>query len=117
MSYILFRWVVNAVALVVVANVIPGFGVSTFYSALIAALVLGLVNALIRPLVFILTLPVTVVTLGLFTFVINALMIWLVSTMVKGFEVSGFVPALLAALMLWVISLLTNWLIKQAKES
>lgn len=117
MSYILFRWVINAVALVVVSNIIPGFGVSTFYSALIAALVLGLVNALIRPLVFILTLPVTVVTLGLFTFVINALMIWLVSTMVKGFEVSGFVPALLAALMLWVISLLTNWLIKQAKES
>ena len=74
MSYLLFRWVINAIALLVVANVVPGFGVSTFYTALIAALVLGLVNALIRPLLFILTLPVTILTLGLFTFVLNALM-------------------------------------------
>ncbi|NQV89810.1 phage holin family protein [Candidatus Uhrbacteria bacterium] len=117
MAQILFRWVINAVTLLVVANVVPGFGVDTFYSALIAALVLGLVNALIRPLLFILTLPVTIITLGLFSFVINALMIWLVSTIVKGFNVEGFVPALLAALLLWVISLATNWLIKQSKES
>ena len=117
MSYLLFRWIINAVALLIVANVVPGFGVDTFYSALIAALVLGLVNALIRPLLFILTLPVTILTLGLFTFVINALMILLVSTIVKGFAVDGFVPALLAALFLWVISLGTNWLIKQSKES
>ncbi len=117
MPYILFRWVINAVALLVVANVVPGFGVATFYNALIAALVLGLVNALVRPLFFILTLPVTILTLGLFTFVINALMIWLVATIVEGFVVDGFVPALLAALMLWVISLGTNWLIKQSKNS
>ena len=116
MAYLLFRWVINAVALLVVANVVPGFGVSTFYTALIAALVLGLVNALIRPLLFILTLPVTILTLGLFTFVLNALMILLVSTIVKGFTVEGFVPALLAALLLWVISLGTNWLIKEAKQ-
>src|SRR3989338_3277983 len=117
MAYLLFRWIINAVALLVVANVVPGFGVDTFYSALIAALVLGLVNALIRPLLFILTLPVTILTLGLFTFVLNALMILLVSTIVKGFEVNGFVPAFLGALFLWVISLLTNWLIDHAKES
>lgn len=117
MAQILLRWVINAVALLLVASLVPGFGVATFYSALIAALVLGLVNALIRPLLFILTLPVTIITLGLFTFVINALMIWLVSTIVKGFTVEGFVPALLAALLLWVISLATNWLIKQSKES
>lgn len=117
MSSILFRWVLNAIALLIVANVVPGFGVDTFYSALIAALVLGLVNALIRPLLFILTLPVTVLTLGLFTFVINALMIWFVSTIVKGFNVEGFIPALLAALLLWIIALATNWLIKQSQES
>jgi putative membrane protein len=117
MSYVIFRWVINAIALLVVANVVPGFGVATFYNALIAALVLGLVNALVRPLFFILTLPVTIITLGLFTFVINAFMIWLVSTIVEGFVVDGFVPALLAALMLWVISLATNWLIKQSKNS
>lgn len=117
MSYIIFRWIINAVALLFVAYVVPGFGVATFYTALIAALVLGLVNALIRPLLFILTLPVTILTLGLFTFVINALMIWLVSTIVKGFEVSGFVPAILAAVVLWIISLITNWLIDQAKNT
>lgn len=117
MSYILFRWIINALALLLVANIVPGFGVESFYSALIAALVLGLVNALVRPLFFILTLPVTILTLGLFTFVINAFMIWLVSTIVKGFVIDGFAPALLAALLLWLISLATNWLIKQAKES
>lgn len=117
MSYILFRWIVNALALIVVASIVPGFGVESLYTALIAALILGLVNALVRPLFFILTLPITILTLGLFTFVINAFMIWLVSTIVKGFQVEGFVPALLAALLLWAISLATNWMIKQAKES
>lgn len=117
MAQILFRWVINAVALLVIANIVPGFGVDTFYSALIAALVLGLVNALIRPLVFILTLPVTILTLGLFTFVINALMIWLVSTIVKGFTVEGFVPAFLVALLIWLVSLGANWLIKETKNS
>ncbi len=117
MSYIIFRWVINALALLVVAYLIPGFAIATVYNALIAALILGLVNALVRPLFFILTLPVTIITLGLFTFVINALMLWLASTIVEGFVISGFVPALLAALVLWVISLLTNWLIKHAETS
>jgi putative membrane protein len=117
MPYVLFRWIINALALLLVANLVPGFGLESLYSALIAAFVLGLVNALVRPLFFILTLPVTILTLGLFTFVINALMILLVSTIVKGFVVEGFTPALLAALLLWVISLVTNWMIKEAKES
>jgi putative membrane protein len=115
--YVIFRWVINAIALILIASLVPGFGVETFYNALIAALILGLVNALIRPLVLVLTLPVNIVTLGLFTFVVNALMIWLVSTIVKGFEVSGFVPDLLAALLLWVVSLGTNAIIKKAKKS
>lgn len=117
MSYLIFRWIINALALLLVAYLVPGFGVATLYTALIAALVLGLVNALVRPLLFVLTLPVTILTLGLFTFVLNALMIWLVSTIVKGFTVEGFVPALLAAVILWVVSLLTNWLIEQARET
>ena len=117
MSYLIFRWVINAIALLLVAFLVPGFVVASFYNALIAALVLGLVNALIRPLLFILTLPITILTLGLFTFVINALMIWFVSTMVDGFDVTGFTPALLAAIILWVISLVTNWLIEKAKET
>jgi len=116
MSELLFRWVLNATALLVVTKLVPGFSIDTFFHALIAALILGLVNALIRPLLFILTLPVTVITLGLFSFVINALMILLASTMVKGFEVHGFIPALLAAMLLWVISLITNKMIKQGSD-
>ena len=115
--YIILRWVINALALLVVANIVPGFHVSGLYAALIAALILGLVNAVIRPILLLLTLPINILTLGLFTFVVNALMIWLVATIVKGFEVQGFVPALLAALILFVISLGTNWLIKAAKET
>ncbi|MBI5369732.1 phage holin family protein [Candidatus Uhrbacteria bacterium] len=117
MSYLLFRWIFNAVALLLVAYLVPGFAVSSLYTALIGALVLGLVNALVRPLLFILTLPVTILTLGLFTFVLNALMIWLVSTMVKGFDIQGFVPAFMAAIVLWMVSLVTNWIVDQAKET
>ena len=114
---LLFRWLINAIALLIVANVVPGFHVGSFYTALIVALVLGLANAVVRPILLILTLPITIITLGLFTFVINALMILLVSTVVKGFTVEGFVPAFLAGLVLWVISMGTNWLIRHAEES
>src|SRR3989338_9065764 len=95
--YLIFRWIVNALALLLISSFVPGFGVSSFYTALIAALVLGIVNTLIRPLILVLTLQVTILTLGLFSFVVNALMILLTSTIVKGFTVSGFVPAVLAA--------------------
>jgi putative membrane protein len=115
--YLLFRWIINALALLLIATVVPGFHVSSFLTALLAALVLGLVNALIRPILFILTLPVTIITLGLFAFVVNALMIWLVSTVVPGFTVDGFVPALLAALLLWIVSFGTNHLLKVAHET
>src|SRR3989339_1173758 len=114
---LIFRWLINAIALLLVANIVPGFGVSTFYTALIAALVLGLANALIRPILLVLTLPINILTLGLFTFVLNALMVWFVSTIVNGFTVEGFVPAFLAALFLWVVSLGTNWLMSRAEES
>ena len=115
--YLLFRWIVNALALLAIAMIVPGFHVASFLVALLAALVLGLVNALIRPIVIILTLPATIITLGLFAFVVNALMIWLVSTVVPGFTVDGFVPALLAALLLWVVSTATNHLLQHARET
>lgn len=116
MSLIL-RWVLNALALLAAAAIIPGFHVDSLYAALIAALVLGLVNALVRPIILILTLPVTIVTLGLFVFIVNALMLWLVSTVVKGVEIEGFVPAVSAAILLWIVGMATNWIVKQAKES
>jgi len=112
MAELLLRWCLNALALIVVAKFIPGIHIDTFYHALIAALVLGLVNALVRPILLVLTLPVNIITLGLFTFVINALMLLLASSVVKGFSVDGFAPAFLGAITLWLISVLTNWFIE-----
>jgi putative membrane protein len=109
---LILRWLINAIALLVVTQLVPGFSVASFYYALIAALVLGLVNAVIRPILIVLTLPLNILTLGLFTFVINAALIWFVSTFVKGFEVAGFLPALLAAIILWAAACVTNYLIK-----
>ena len=104
---LILRWILSAVALIAITYFVPGILVSNFYAALIAALVLGLINALIRPILLILTLPVNILTLGLFTFVINALLFWLAATIVKGFFVAGFWPAFWGALLLWVI----NWVI------
>jgi putative membrane protein len=115
MSLIL-RWVINAVALLAATQIVSGFHVDTFYAALIAALVLGLLNALIRPLLILLTLPLNVVTLGLFTFVINALLVWFMSSFVKGVEVAGFWPALMVALILWAVGTLTSAALHSADE-
>lgn len=113
---LLFRWLLNALALLVVANIVPGIHVDSFYHALIAALILGLANALVRPILIVLTLPVTIITLGLFILVINALMILLASTIVKGFTVDGFVPAFLGAIALWLMSMVTNWFIQSTEK-
>lgn len=113
---LILRWVINALALLVAAELIVGFDVNGLYFALVIALVLGLINAIIRPILIILTLPINIITLGLFTFVINALLIWFASTFLKGFEVAGFWPALVAAIFLWAVSVITNRLIKSAKK-
>ncbi|MDD5341447.1 MAG: phage holin family protein [Patescibacteria group bacterium] len=111
--YLLLRWLINALAILAIAYYVPGIGVSGFYAALIAALVLGIVNALLRPILIILTLPVNILTLGLFTLIINALLFWLTSTVVKGFVVADFKAAFIGALIMWIVSWLTNWLFKR----
>jgi putative membrane protein len=111
MLTLIARWIINAAALLLVAYLYPGVAVESFAAALIAALVLGLVNAVIRPLLVILTLPVTLITLGLFLFVINALCFWLVAEVVKGFTVSGFGAALIGSILYSIITLLTSWLL------
>jgi putative membrane protein len=111
MLSLLARWVVNAAALLLVAYLYPGVAVTSFAAAMIAALVLGLVNALVRPILVILTLPVTVLTLGLFLFVINALLFWLVAEIVQGFRVTGFVAALVGSILYSLITLVTSWLL------
>lgn len=98
MIKIVVRWLLLAAALLLVAHVYTGVSVSNFTSALIAALVLGLLNALLRPLLVLLTLPVTVITLGLFLFVINALMFYFAAELLSGMAVTGFGAALIGSL-------------------
>lgn len=96
---LIVRWMLLAAALLLVANLDTGVSIAGFGSALLAAFVLGLLNTLVRPLLVILTLPVTVLTLGLFLFVINALMFWAAASMLRGFHVDGFGAALLGSLL------------------
>jgi putative membrane protein len=111
MLTLIARWIVNAAALLLVAYLYPGVLVESFVAALIAALVLGLVNAVIRPVLVILTLPVTLITLGLFIFVINAGLFWLVANVVQGFKVTGFGAALIGSILYSLISLVTSWIL------
>src|SRR4051812_8871299 len=96
---IIVRWLLLAAALLLVAQLYSGVVVASFGSALIAALVLGLLNALLRPILVLLTLPVTVLTLGLFLFVINALMFYFAASVLDGFNVTGFMAALVGSLL------------------
>ncbi len=102
------KWLLSAVALLFVAYVYQGVQVPDFSSALIAALVIGLLNMVVRPILVVLTLPVTVLTLGLFLFVINALMFWAASALLSGFHVNGFGAALLGSLIYSVLGLIID---------
>lgn len=104
----LLRVLVNAVAIYLVAAIVPGISVSGLLTALGAGLVLGLINAIVRPVLILLTLPVTLVTLGLFLVVLNAFCLWLTAQLVRGFEVHGVWPALFGALLISVVSWLLN---------
>lgn len=97
-------WILNAVALLVVAYVLPGIAVASFSSALIAALVLGLLNTLVKPVLILLTLPITIVTLGLFLFVLNALVFWFAGSILSGFHVDGFWWAMIGAIVYSLVS-------------
>jgi putative membrane protein len=94
---LIIRWLLLAAALMLVAHLYPGVSVASYGAAMVAALVLGLLNTLVRPLLVLLTLPVTVVTLGLFLFVINALMFWSAAGVLSGFTVTGFGAALIGS--------------------
>lgn len=98
MLELIVRWLLLACALLLVAYLYPGVTVASFAAALIAAFVLGLFNTVVRPLLVLLTLPVTLLTLGLFLFVINALMFWAAASVLDGFNVSGFGAALIGSL-------------------
>ncbi len=105
---LLIIWALNALALIAVANFVPGIHVDGYPAALLAAFLLGLVNALIRPILFVLTLPITLVTLGLFIFVINGLLFWWVGSSLSGFSVDSFwhgvLGAVLYSIFTWALS-------------
>ncbi|MEF9996109.1 MAG: phage holin family protein [Burkholderiaceae bacterium] len=107
---ILLVWILNAVALYLVTLVVPGVSVNDYLTAFVAAIVLSLINTLVKPVLILLTLPVTIVTLGLFLFVINALLFWFVGSILPGFAVAGFWSALGGAIVYsiftWLFSLL-----------
>ncbi len=109
----LIRLCLNALALLIVSTVVPGIEVRGVLPALAAAFFLGVVNAVIRPVIVILTLPLTIMTLGLFIFVINASLLKLVSLIVNGFEVHGFWAAVFAAVLLSLVSGLLNFFINE----
>jgi putative membrane protein len=94
---ILFKILITAGALLLVEYLVPGVTVDSFYTALIVALLLGVINLTIRPILLLLTFPINLLTLGLFTFVINGLLFWFVATIAPGFVVSGFLIAVLGA--------------------
>jgi putative membrane protein len=105
---LIVRWLLLAVALLAVSYLYSGVQVTSFTAALIAAFVIGLLNTVVRPILVVLTLPVTVVTLGLFLFVINALMFWAAGSLLSGFHVAGFGAALLGSLIYSVLGMVID---------
>ena len=106
---------VNAVAIIITAYVLPGVHVSDFFSALIAAAILGIINTFIKPLIVLVTLPFTILTLGLFILVINSAVILLAAAVVPGFAIDGFWWALLFSIVLWVVNSLLDLLLKRSQ--
>ncbi len=112
----LIRWLILTVSILVTAYLIDGIRVSGFFSALLAAVILGFLNAFFRPILLILTLPINILSLGLFTFVINALLLTMVSVLLPGFDVFGFWPAVFGSLLISLVSwLLTSFVNKRGE--
>src|SRR5580698_8093771 len=113
---LLLKWLLSGLAVWIVAQVVPGFYVRGVFAALIAALVIGFINATIGAVLKILTFPLTLITLGLFWFVINALMLELASALVPGFQVRTFTAAFLGAILLSVVNVLLKWLVRPSQD-
>ncbi len=108
---ILISWLIATIAILVAAHIIPGIRVDSFGAALVGALILGILNALLKPILIILTLPITLLTLGLFLFVLNALIFWLAGSLFSGFHVDSFLPALLGSLVVSVVTFLVHYIL------
>jgi putative membrane protein len=108
LTYYIVQWIVSAAALLLTAKVMPGFRIKGFGSALVAAVVIGLANILIWPILIFLTLPINILTLGLFTFVVNGAILKLCAAILKGFEITNWFSAILGAIVLSIV----NWLLR-----
>ncbi len=109
----IIRWILLALALILVAKIVPGVNIADFWAALWAIAIIGIVNIFLKPILLILTLPINLITLGLFTFIINAGLFALSAFFVPGFEVEGFFPALLGSLFFSLFSLIINAIAKK----
>ena len=114
---IILVWLINAAALFALPYIFDSIKVESFYTALIVALVLSILNTIVRPILFVLTLPITVLTLGLFIFVLNGLLLWFVASFVKGFTIAGFWPAVFGAIVYSLISWAATSFVLGAKNS
>ncbi len=103
MINLLTKWLLVAIALLLAAQFVAGISVVSFYTAMVVAALLGVVNIILKPILVVLTLPINILTLGLFTFVINAGLFWFLASIVKGFYVDGFIPAFLGALIVSMV--------------
>ena len=109
----LLRAVITAIGLWLASVWVPGVHIDSTGTLILAAILLGIVNAIVRPIAFILTLPVTILTLGLFLLVLNAAMVWLVNKIIPGFQAPWFMPAFLTSLIVWITGWVGSWLIGQ----
>ncbi len=107
---LLVVWIFSSLCLYVTAALVPGFVIKGFGSAMVAAVFVGLFNAVIRPILLFLTLPINILTLGLFTFVVNAIVLRLAAGLLKGFDINGWIPAIIGAIVLAIIQSLLFWL-------
>ncbi|HAT68041.1 MAG: hypothetical protein A2481_03570 [Candidatus Yonathbacteria bacterium RIFOXYC2_FULL_47_9] len=113
---ILAKWIVVALALLALPSIIPGIAITSFSTALLVAFFWGLANLIIRPVLLLVFLPITIITLGLFSFIVNALLFWGIGSFVEGFEVSNFTAAFLGALVMSVAGFLANLLLKDRDD-
>ncbi|MFW5888380.1 MAG: phage holin family protein [Patescibacteria group bacterium] len=113
---IFIKWLITAIAILVAGKAIPGVEITGPWAALWVAVFLGLFNVILRPVLIVLTLPINILTLGLFTFVINALLVLLTSTIIQGFQVEGLLTAVLFSIVLSVVTYFLNEIIKRTKS-
>jgi putative membrane protein len=112
MKHLLLRFLFTSIAVLFVAKLLPGIEVTTAFALFLTVIILGALNAVLRPIMIFITLPVTVFTLGLFIFIINGIILYLTALLVEGFEISGLFVAVIASILISIVSGIINWLAK-----